>query len=51
MGRPQRPEIGQVRHIGHEMANDKVAQPLQGGHDQISAPQVPLLGPWETLET
>ena len=51
MGRPQRPEIGQVGHICHEKSNDKVAQPFQGGHDQVSEPQVPLLGHGEALKT
>ena len=35
MGRPQRPEIGQVGHICHEEDNHEVAMPLQGGQDQV----------------
>ena len=30
--------------IEHDIANDKVDWPLQGGHGQVSVAQVPLLG-------
>ena len=37
--------------IGYEKANAGVAQPCQGGWDQVSVPQVPLLGHGGVLKT
>ena len=36
--------------FGHEKANDAVAGPCRGGHDEAGVPQVPLLGNGEDLE-
>ena len=40
-----------VSQIGHEKANDEVAQPLKGGQDQVGVSHVPLQGRGKTLET
>ena len=50
MGRPLRPEIGLVGHIGNEKDNKQIAQPLQGDLHQVNVPQGPLLGHGRALD-
>ena len=51
MGMSKRPQIGHVGTIEHEISNDEVTQPLQGGQGHVSGPQVPLLGHVDKIET
>ena len=51
LGMRKRLQIGQKGTIGHDIANDEVIQPLQGGQGQVGAPQVPLLGHEDEIET
>ena len=51
MGMSKRPQIGHVGTIEHEISNDEVTQPVQGGHGQVGGSQVPLLGHGEEIET
>ena len=51
MGMQLRPQIWHVGAIGRDIANNKVTRPLQDGQDQVSVPQVPLLGHGDAIET
>ena len=42
-GMTKRPQIGHDGTSGHEMANNKVGQHLQGDQSQVGGPPVPLL--------
>ena len=43
MGMRHRPQIGHIRMIGNDIANDEVPRPLQVGQDQVGVPKVPLV--------
>ena len=47
----QRPKIRHVWAIDYDIANDEFTGPLQGGQDQVSVLQVPLLGHGGAIET
>ena len=51
MGITKRPQIGHDETSGQEMTNDEVGQRLQGGHGQVSGPQIPLLGHGDEVES
>ena len=40
-----------VGAVGHYITNNKVTRPFQDGQDQVSVPQVPLLGHGDEIET